>query len=755
MMDLEGNFSYVSDSAYKMFGYTKSDVSLVRVEDLLTKESYELHLKNLQTRLQKEKSGEHTGNVSSILQHIRKNGEEFWAEVSANPVRDRHNKLTGFVGVTRDITERIRAEEDYKKLSVVIEQSPTSIVITNVKGEILYVNPTFCKVTGYAPREVMGKNPRILKSGETPSAVYADLWKTISRGEVWRGEFVNKNKKGETYWERAIIAPIKNSQNIITEFAAIKENISAQKIAEQQLIDSQERYKMLSDISLEGIIIHEGGLILDVNNSICRMTGYELDELVEKTSLNSLFTKESIEIIKDSSEKGYEFPYEITAKRKDGSTFAVEVEARFNTYKGRKVRVKVVRDISYQKKIEQVLRSSLKMNEMLDKNSEQEIINWSLEEAVKISDSKIGFFHFVNEDQKTISLQTWTNDTLKVCNVPDKKEHYPIEEAGTWVDSFYKREPVIHNDYNNLPHKKGLPKGHIPLYKYISLPVVENDSVKIIFGVGNKTEDYSKLDADILALLAKNLWMVIQRKRTEKALMESNLAKDKFFSIISHDLRSPIGSVYSLTEVLIDSMDEMEVDKIKSYMETIKDTVNNVYNLLDNMLLWARSHRSKLDISPQNIKLAEIVDEVLHVEKIKAYKKEIALIINIDDDYWVFADYDMLSTIFRNLISNAIKFTNHKGRITISAEPYNDVAILLCVEDNGLGISPEVQKKLFEIDETTTTKGTDNEKGTGLGLILCKEFVEQLGGKIWVESTSGVGTKFYFTMPIYISESID
>jgi len=747
MMDLNGNFTYISPSAIKVFGYTIEEFPKLTVSDVLTKGSYKSHKAMYAKRLEKEKNGELTGNVSVELLHVKKNGEVFWAEVSANPLRNSQNRIIGLVGVTRDISKRVNSEDEIKKLSVAIEQNPASILITNIDGKIEYVNPTFCEITGFSFEEVIGENPRILKSGKNSPEIYVDMWTTIKKGEIWRGELINKNKNGENYWERLIISPIKNGEDEIVNFVGIKENITAQKIAESELRDSQERYKLLSDISLEGIVIHENGLILDVNSSINMLTGYQIGELVGKDPTEMLFSSDSVEIARKNVAREYQLPYEVVIKRKDGSTFPAEVEARQYKFKDRVVKVAAIRDITYRKRVEDVLRSSLKMNELLKSHNEKEIIDWGLEEAVRLSESTIGFFHFVNDDQNTVSLHTWSKETLKNCNIPDKLEHYPISEAGTWVDCFHEKKPVIHNDYNALPHKKGLPDGHFPLFRYISLPVIENDKVKIIFGVGNKKGDYTQFDADILGLLAKTIWMVIQRKRTERELVESNAAKDKFFSIISHDLRSPIGSVQGLTEALLDDMDSFSSEEMKKFIGTIHKTVTSTYNLVDNMLIWAQNHRNKIEFSPQVVVLNEIIDNTVQIDQVEADKKEIIIERKTDDKITVKADIDMLSTILRNLLFNAIKFTNRSGKIEISTSIYNNLAAQVCIKDNGVGIPKDKLNKLFMIAEASSTKGTDNERGTGLGLILCKEFVERNGGKIWVESEVNKGSSFCFTVP--------
>ncbi|NJO87727.1 MAG: PAS domain S-box protein [Chloroflexia bacterium] len=167
MMDLKGHLTFVSSSASKVFGYSVDEFSGLEVSDILTEESYLLHKAMLEKRIAQEKEGILTTGASIELMHVRKGGEPFWAEVSSNPLRNSKNKLIGLVGVTRDITQRISTENEIRKLSVVVEQNPASIVITDVEGKIEYVNTTFCKVTGYPFDEAVGRNPRILKSGKT------------------------------------------------------------------------------------------------------------------------------------------------------------------------------------------------------------------------------------------------------------------------------------------------------------------------------------------------------------------------------------------------------------------------------------------------------------------------------------------------------------------------------------------------------------------------------------------------------------
>jgi signal transduction histidine kinase/ligand-binding sensor domain-containing protein len=233
---------------------------------------------------------------------------------------------------------------------------------------------------------------------------------------------------------------------------------------------------------------------------------------------------------------------------------------------------------------------------------------------------------------------------------------------------------------------------------------------------------------------------------TNNKLSELNATKDKFFSIIAHDLRNPFNAIKGFTEVLIKKFDTLPADKIMKYLETIHVSTKSINDLLENLLQWAGSQNETVAYEPVHLNLKSIADENTKFFAGIATNKNISLKQLIDDHITVIADKEMLHTIFRNLISNAIKFTDENGTITLSARNLN-MQVEITVSDTGVGIPEETISQLFRIDSTISTKGTANETGTGLGLILCREFVEKHNGKIWVESKEGEGSNFIFTIP--------
>ena len=237
----------------------------------------------------------------------------------------------------------------------------------------------------------------------------------------------------------------------------------------------------------------------------------------------------------------------------------------------------------------------------------------------------------------------------------------------------------------------------------------------------------------------------IKRKNEELQLV--NAEKDKFFSIIAHDLKSPFNSFLGFTKMLEEDLPTMTLEQIQKIADSMRKSAINLYNLLENLLEWSLMQRGITTFDPASFLLMPKISESIGSILQSAAKKEIEISYYIHDELVVFADEKMLGSILRNLSSNAVKFTPRGGKVTFTAKPSSNRSVEISVQDTGIGMNQEMVENLFKLDIDTSRKGTENERSTGLGLIICKEFIEKHGGKLWVESEEGKGSTFYFTLP--------
>ncbi len=257
---------------------------------------------------------------------------------------------------------------------------------------------------------------------------------------------------------------------------------------------------------------------------------------------------------------------------------------------------------------------------------------------------------------------------------------------------------------------------------------------------------FSQLDLNETKVCFLIIHDITKRAKFETELQESNKTKDKFLSIISHDLRSPFSSLLGFSEIILHEYHDMSDEERIQNLTTINEVAENTYQLLENLLYWALSQSGKMEYTPRNTNLSEIVDLNIEILSMPIKNKSLNVKSHIDPETKVMADRNMLNTIIRNLLSNAIKFTNSSGSITFDCISTNG-SFEISISDNGIGIATNIQQSIFNEGKYHIKRGTLNERGTGLGLNLCKDFIEKHQGKIWVESTPGKGSRFSFTLP--------
>lgn len=297
---------------------------------------------------------------------------------------------------------------------------------------------------------------------------------------------------------------------------------------------------------------------------------------------------------------------------------------------------------------------------------------------------------------------------------------------------------------NELVLSKYLTEKKISYALIVAIVIFSGLCIVLINQQSSKKQAYNLLEYKNFLIEKMNE----ENSNQKKDLEELNNTKDKFFSIIGHDLKNPFNSIQGFSELLIENFEDYDKEKQLKFLKIIKDSSVRATSLLNNLLLWANNQSGNIQFAPKKIQLINQVADVVTLLKIQAANKEIEIITNIDPEVNVLADDNMLNTILRNLISNAIKFTDKGGQVSIFARVDKDMATVF-VKDTGMGISKEFKNRLFNIQDKSTSVGTNNEQGSGLGLILCQDFVQQNGGELLVESKLNEGSTFYFTVPLH------
>jgi signal transduction histidine kinase len=262
------------------------------------------------------------------------------------------------------------------------------------------------------------------------------------------------------------------------------------------------------------------------------------------------------------------------------------------------------------------------------------------------------------------------------------------------------------------------------------------------------------LDNPVIKSVVLNVRDITKRKNAEKIIKENEIrlkalndTKDRFFSIIGHDLKNPFSSVVGFSNLLVDHIQKKDYEGAVEFATIIQNSANRAMSLLMNLLEWSQAQTGKIKFNPEYIEFVSLINEVLELLNDSARQKSITIRKILPQTIPVLADRAMISTVLRNLISNGIKFTRSGGEIIIRAEQTEN-ELIVSVADNGVGIKKEAVDKLFRIDYSYTQTGTNRETGTGLGLLLCKEFIDLHGGRIWIESELGEGSTFHFSIPL-------
>jgi PAS domain S-box-containing protein len=734
VQDIETNsFNYVSPSYEQMFGYSVSRFMKYGIRETLTAESLQYLRSVIPGRLERFRNGLREVFTDEI-KHIHQNGNlidiEIKSRLMVNPASG-HLEVTG---VVRDITKRKQADdarrESETNIQAIFNATNDSIFLIAADETLLTMNEIAAQRIGQPEEKLIGKKIYDLLPAEVVRSRRPFFNQAMQTGKIVKFE---DERNG--YSLSTSLYPILDVEGNVIRLAVYSSDITERKRAEEAQRQSQ--------VFLNSIIENSPNMlwISDENGTLIRMNQACRDHLQIQDKevvgiyniLNDNLIKEQglMPLVKDVFEKGA----------------TVRFETSYDTA--------VIKSI----KLEKTTQIFLDINISPILNDQGKIIHAIIQE-IDITDRKLAEEELLNRKRQYDNLASKIPVGVYILHTKadgsfalDYVSLRMAEMLGLSVDSLLADNNIIfsaiHPDdvegfrtlsrdgiFQHRPFNwKGriVADGNIKWMHFRSTPELLENGDTLWHG----------LIVDITERV--NAEQVISLKSEELSNLLAE--KDKFISVLAHDLRSPFNSILGFTQMLDDDLPTMEFDQIKRIASVLRNSAFSAYILLENLLEWSRMKRGITNFNPEAFKLRSKIEESLQSVKELATKKWIEVSINVPEDLQVLADQNMLGSIIRNLTTNAIKFTPKYGTVLLSARIDDDQNIEISVKDTGIGMNQNILNRLFSNDERTNRKGTDGESSSGLGLIICKEFVEKHGGRIWAKSEVGKGSTFYFMLP--------
>lgn len=756
----DGMYVSVNEGFTNILGFTK--------EDIVGKTSLQLNIwadpenRDTLTRELLEK-----GKIESLEAVFhRKDGGTVFGLMSA--------ALIDFAGVphilsiTKDITRRKLIEEALERekflINALMNNLNDHIYFKDQDSRFLRNSKSHAISFGFNnPDELIGKSDFDFFAEQAARQAFNDEQQIIRTGEPILKEEKLTRKDGTVAWFSAMKLPLQDTTGKIIGTFGISRDITEWKTTEEALKHSEERFRSVTQSANDAIItFDEGGIIEGWNGGAEVMFGYKENEIVGK-SLGAVIpgdylnkhikAKVLLEMQGDKSSGNK--TVELLGLRNDGNNFPVELSlSGWETAEG-KFFTGIVRDITRRRRTE--------LENLVNYEITQGITSTSnLDELLKLIHKSLG--KVVYAENFFIALHNQNTGFFSFPYFIDKIDTTPLPTAmGKSCTAYVFRtvKPLLLSQkvFDQLVSQNEVELVGSNSPSWIGIPLQTPSRVigVLVLQHYEKENVYSESDVKFLVSIGSQIAISIDRKKAEEEiklknelLQVINAEKDKFFSIIAHDLRGPLSAFVAATQIITEEIQTMSLEEIKDITDSMKTSATNIYNLLENLLEWSRLRRGGMDFVPLIFNLRKNVDECIKPLSEASKKKSIEIENLIPEQLEVLADIHMLDSVLRNLISNAVKFTAKGGKVKVAASKNNDSSILISISDSGIGMSPELKARLFQINEKTSRPGTEGEPSTGLGLLLCKEFIEKHDGKIWVESEVGKGSNFYFTLPFKV-----
>lgn len=684
-----------------------------------------------------------------------------------------------FAVIIKDTTVRAQAlrklSESEEKFRQLAEQSPVSIMAFDAEGTITFASRWHLE---HFAQGILAEDYFLgLKVWEIPSIASAGLAEQV-RG-ILSGDAVRLNEVHvpnncvgiETY-QNIRGVPFRRGEMIVGG-VLIREDVTERRQARETLRINEERLRLAMEATSDGLWdwdLRTGDVYWSPR--AYTMLGYAPNEFrVDYDAWKSLLHPEDmgravLDIDRQVAETG-SFQCEFRLRCKNGDWRWVIGRGMAAERGGRGQLLRMVGthvDITERKLAEEARELNRLRFESLYRLSQTEVASeedfrmFALEEAVKLTKSQSGYFHETRDQGQTIFLSTWSSRVRENCEISSGL-HYPLEKAGIWADCIRKHAPVVHNDYQNEPGKKGYPKGHFPVLRHLSVPLIPENEVLAVLGVGNKEGEYDELDILQLQLFLEGIWTIMQRKKSRDELVvardtaeAASKAKSEFLAIMSHEIRTPLNGIMGMLQLVRET--DLNVEQTE-FVETAMLSSRHLNQILSDVLDLSSIEAGRMYLRREPFKLSSVIEAVIGAFNEPAKRKGLALISSIAPDIpgLLLGDAGRLRQVLFNLVGNSLKYTEH-GEIGVDAyvlpiSPEGpQINLHLAIRDTGIGIPDNKLLNIFEPFTQIEDPYTRKQGGTGLGLTIVKRLVESMKGRITICSEPGRGTEMRITIPM-------
>ncbi|MBX2843847.1 MAG: PAS domain-containing sensor histidine kinase [Flammeovirgaceae bacterium] len=730
--EMDGTYLYVSKSAKNLLGYEPAE--------LIGKNPYGFfHPDDLKRIMEESHKTANSGEkVQSIEYRIKtKSGDYIWFDTKTKPVIDENGKITHLQTISTDITEKIKARKALElseaKFRSYIENASDLIFSIDNEGIIEYISPNVFTILGYFPEELFKKSIFDLIHKNDFPKTQLELKKVYSNPDYQATlEYQIKHKDGSWKWHQARSTNNRLSGGKILVMG-ISRDITQQVIDKAKLVINEARYRKLFESMVQGVVYYDvEGKIISANPAAEKILGLTLSQMQGHEPMDPKWktiyedgtnylpeTHPALLALKHRKEIKKQIMGVLNPRKNKFIWISIDAIPLF--LEGEKKPYKAFitfEDITLQK------LTSKKISDIANRlklaTSGTGIGIWELDLVTKelIGDENIYKLLYRKKISQTYNLKDW----LRMVH------HQDIEKVRKEFDFNAPRKGKFETEYR---------------------VIWSNGNIKYHFTTGILVKNRKGIPEKLIGIT----YDITSRKTNEAKILklnqelnEINQKKDRLLSIIAHDLRSPFNSSFAFLNVLLDRFDGFTHEEIQKYLSLLQKNFKKTFDFLDQLLVWSRNQFDKVAVNPIELKMLGEFNKVLALFSDQITAKNLKVNLNLESEIIVFADQDMVNTVIRNLLSNAIKFSFINGEIDIQSQPQKNKVEFL-IRDYGIGVPSQKLKELFNKGLLHTTFGTEGEKGSGLGLEICKDFIEKNAGKIRVESEEKKGTVFYFTLP--------